>query len=64
MYARKVRKFATKTASRQNSLVNILGVLAVLVGILGMVYLLHEMEHSELGMVYLVSTYKKLLLDF
>ena len=37
----------------------LVGVLAVLVGILGafciwMVYLLHEMEHSELGMVYLV----------
>ena len=37
----------------------LVGVLAVLVGVLGvfcigMVYLLHEMEHSELGMVYLV----------
>ena len=37
----------------------LVGVLAVLVGVLGffcigMVYMLHEMEHSELGMVYLV----------
>ena len=37
----------------------LVGVLAVLVGILGvfcivMVYLLHEMKHSELGMVYLM----------
>ena len=37
----------------------LVGVLAVLVGILGvfcigMVYLIQEMEHSELGMVYLV----------
>ena len=37
----------------------LVGVLAVLVGVLGvfcieMVYLLHEMEHSELGMAYLV----------
>ena len=37
----------------------LVGVLAVLVGIfgvfcIGMVYLLHKMEHSELGMVYLV----------
>ena len=36
----------------------LVGVFAVLVGVLGvycigMVYLLHEMEHSELGMVYL-----------
>ena len=35
------------------------GVLAVLGGVvgvfcIGMVYLLHEMEHSEFGMVYLV----------
>ena len=37
----------------------LVGVLAVLVGVLGvfcigMVYLLHEMERAELGMVYLV----------
>ena len=37
----------------------LVGLLAVLVGVLGvfcigMVYLLHKMEHSELGMVYLV----------
>ena len=38
-------------------------ILAVLVGVLGvfcigMVYLLHEMEHSELGMVYLLVSLK------
>jgi len=66
LYARKVSKFVTKIASRQNSvnqywvkLAVLVGALAVLVGVLGvfcieMVYLLHEMEHSELGMVYLV----------
>ena len=41
----------------------LVGVLAVLVGILGvfcivMVYLLHEMEHSELWMVYLAFSLK------
>ena len=42
----------------------LVGVLAVLVGVLGdfcvgMVLLLREMEHSELGMVYLVSNKKE-----
>ena len=41
----------------------LVGVLAVLVGVLGffcivMVYLLHEMEHSELWMVYLAFSLK------
>ena len=40
------------------------GLLAILVGILGvlcigMVYLLHEIEHSELGLVYLVFSLRK-----
>ena len=42
----------------------LVGVLAILVGVLGvlcivMVYLLHEIEHSELGLVYLVFSFKK-----
>ena len=42
----------------------LVGVLAILVGILGvlciwMVYLLHEIEHSELGLVYQVFSLKK-----
>ena len=42
----------------------LVGVLAILVGVLGvlcigMVYLLHEIEHSELGLVYLVFSLKK-----
>ena len=41
-----------------------LPLLAILVGILGvlcigMVYLLHEIKHSELGLVYLVFSLKK-----
>ena len=61
-----MRKFATKNCLATKSRKSILGVLAVLVGVLavlvgvlgvfciGMVYLLHEMEHSELWIVYLV----------
>ena len=50
----KVRKFAAKNCLATKS---ILGVLSVLVGVLGVfcieiVYLLLEMEHSELGMVF------------
>ena len=42
----------------------LVGVLAVLVGVLGffcigMVYSIQEMEHSELGMVYLVFSSNK-----
>ena len=42
----------------------LVGVLAILVGILGvlcigMVYLLHEIEHSELGLGYLVFSLRK-----
>ena len=71
LYARKVRKFVTK---QRKSILGVLavlvgilavlfGVLAVLVGVLdvfciGMVYLLHEREHSELGMVCLVFSNK------
>ena len=66
LYARQVHKFATKNCLATKPRKSILGVLAVLVGVLavlvgvlgvfciGMVYLLHEMDHSELGMVYLV----------
>ena len=66
MYARKVHKFATKNClatKPRKSILGVLavwaGVLAVLVGVLGvlcigMVYLLHEIEHSELGLVYQV----------
>ena len=56
---------ATKQCKLELGIFAILvGVLAVLVGVLGvfcigMVYLLHEMEHSELGMVYLVFSLKK-----
>ena len=54
-----MRKFATKNFLATKLRKSILGVLAVLVGVLGvfcigMVYLLHETEHSELGMMYLV----------
>ena len=73
LYARKVRKFATKNClatKPRKSILGVLvvwaGVLAVLVGVpailvgvlgvlcIGMVYLLHEIEHSELGLVYQV----------
>ena len=42
----------------------LVGVLAILVGVLGvlcigMVYLLLEIEHSELGLVYLVCSFKR-----
>ena len=42
----------------------LVGIPAILVGVLGvlcigMVYLLHEIEHSELGLVYLVFSLKK-----
>ena len=78
LYARKVRKFATKNCLATKPRKSILGVLAVLVGVLavlvsvlailvgvlgilciGMLYLLHEIEHSELGLVYLVFSFKK-----
>ena len=41
----------------------LVGVLAILVGVLGvlcigMVYLLHEIEHSELGLVFLAFSLK------
>ena len=60
-----MRKIATKNVPDKKRklilgvLAVLVSVLAVLVGILGvfcigMVYLLHEMEHSELGMVHLV----------
>ena len=70
-YARKVRKFAFFFffATKQRKLILavltvLVGVLAALVGVLdvfcnGMVYLLHEMEHSELGTVYLVFSKNK-----
>ena len=40
------------------------GVLGILVGVfgvlcIGMVYLLHEIEHSEIGLMYLVFLLKK-----
>ena len=66
-----MRKFATKNRLATKHRKSILGVLAVLVGVLailvgvlgilciGMVYLLHEIEHSELGLVYLVFSFKK-----
>ena len=66
LYASKVRKFATTNCLATKPRKSILGVLAVLVGVLavlvgvlgvsciGIVYLLHEMEHSELGVLYLV----------
>ena len=66
-----MRKFATKnclTTKRRKSILGILavlvGVLAILVGVLGVlcigiVYLLHGIEHSELGLVYLVFSLKK-----
>ena len=64
LYARKVRKFATKNCVATKPHKSILGVPAILVGVLGvlcigMVYLLHEIEHSELGLVYLVFGIKK-----
>ena len=42
----------------------LVGIVAVLVGVLGvlcigMMYLLHEIEHSELGLVYLVFSLRK-----
>ena len=45
-------------------IVVLVDVLAILVGVLGvlcigMVYLLHEIEHSELGLVYLVFSLRK-----
>ena len=61
-----MRKFATTNCIVSKQLKLILGVLVVLIGVLavfvgllgvfciGMAYLSHEMEHSELGMVYLV----------
>ena len=63
LYAGKVRKFATENLLATKQRKSILGVLAVLVGVLGvlcigMVYLLHEIEHSELGLVYLVFSLK------
>ena len=63
LYARKVRKFATKNCLATKPRKSILGVLALSVGVLavlvgllgvlciGMVYLLHEIKHSELGLV-------------
>ena len=67
-----MRKFATKNYLATNPRKSLLGVLAVLVGLLailvgvlgvlciGMVYyLLHEIEHSELGLAYLVFSSKK-----
>ena len=57
LYAGKVCKFATKQRKLILGVLAVLvGVLAVLVGVLGvfcigMVYLLREMEHSELGTV-------------
>ena len=53
-----MRKIATKNVPDKKRK-SILGVLAVLVDVLGvlcigMVYLLHEIEHSELGLVYQV----------
>ena len=65
LYARKVRKFATKPRkSILGVLAVLVGVLAILVGVLGvlcigMVYLLLEIEHSELGLVYLVCSLKR-----
>ena len=71
LYTRKVRKFATKNCLATKQRKSILGVLAVLVGILAilvgvigvvciwMVYLLHEIEPSEIGLVYLVFSLKK-----
>ena len=70
LYARKVHKFATKNCIATKQCRLVLGVLAVLVGIvavlvgvvgvfsIGMVYLLDEMEHSELRMVYQVFSKK------
>ena len=61
-----MRKFATKNCLATKLCKSILGVLAVLAGVpailvgvlgvlcIGMVYLLHEIEHSELGLVYQV----------
>ena len=42
----------------------LVGILAILVGVLGvlcigMVYLLQQIEHSELGLVYLVFSLRK-----
>ena len=66
-----VRKFGTKNCLATKQRKSILGVLAVLVDILvflvgvlgvlciGMVYLLLEIEHSELGLVYLVCSLKR-----
>ena len=78
LYARKVRKFATKNCLATKPRKSILGVLSVLVGVLavlvgilailvfvlgvlciGMIYLLHEIKHSELGLVYLIFSSKK-----
>ena len=61
-----MHKFATKNCLATKPRKSIFGVLAVLVVVLailvglldvlciGMVYLLHEIEHSELGLVYQV----------
>ena len=71
LYARKVWNVATKNCLATKARKSILSVLAVLVGVLailvgvfgvlciGMVYLLHEIEHSELGLVYLVFSLKE-----
>ena len=58
-----IRIFALKNCLATKQRKQILGVLAALVGVfvvlcIGMVYLLHEIEHSELGLVYLVFHYK------
>ena len=67
-----MRKFATKNCLATKTRKSILGVLAVLVGVLailvgvlgvlciGVVYLLLEIEHSELGLAYLVFSLKKM----
>ena len=63
-------KSATKNCLATRQRKSILGVLSVLVGVLailagvlgvlriGMVYLLHEIEHSELVLMYLVFSLK------